>query len=91
MFVSHREASMKYLVRLMEVLTNHDPVTVTNLAMLARMNHKRCNNLVRQLERTGCVETNTIGNKRFVFLTETGNEYAEKLLDVNRFNISLFA
>jgi predicted transcriptional regulator len=76
------QLSMRYLTRIMNVLLLHKTLTVTNLAMLSRVNHKRCNSLVKTLEGRRLVETTMVGNKRFVLLTPEGNDYAKKLTEI---------
>jgi predicted transcriptional regulator len=70
------------MVRIMNALILHDTLTVTNLAMLSRVNHKRCNSMLKTLEEWRLVETTMVGNKRFVFLTPEGNGYAKKLTEI---------
>lgn len=75
--------SLTYLVRIMDVLTAHGELTVTNLAMLSRMNHKRCNDMIEWLKCSGYVRTSLFKNRRYIALTETGRAYAGRLLEVN--------
>lgn len=74
--------SMTYLVRIMGVLVNHVDVGVTSLAMMSRMNHKRCNVVIRWLEDSGYAYKRVFREKGFVVLTQSGREYAERLLEV---------
>jgi predicted transcriptional regulator len=75
--------SMTYLSRILDVLARHGELTITNLAMLSRMNHKRCVFLIRWLHDSGYVEIKEIKNKRYIGLTPPGNEYAKCMLQVN--------
>lgn len=76
------EPSITYLVRMMNVLIGSRNVTVTNLAMMSRMNHKRCNSMIRWLQDSGYVQTKVCGKKRYVALSQPGREYAGHLLEV---------
>lgn len=75
--------SMTYLVRIMRVLISQGEVTVTNLAMLSRVNHKRCTELIVWLQDSGYVEIKLHRSRRYVILTENGHNYGERLLDVS--------
>ncbi|MGI0012049.1 MAG: hypothetical protein ACREBU_01200 [Nitrososphaera sp.] len=75
--------SMTYLVRIMGVLISHGEVTTTNLAMLSRVNHKRCRELIRCLQDSGYVATRMHRSKRYVILTEAGYNYGKHLLEVS--------
>ena len=74
---------MTYLVRIMGVLLSHGEVTVTNLAMLSRVNHKRCTELIRWLQDSGYVEIKLHRSSRYIILTESGHNYGQRLLDVS--------
>ncbi|MGI0012057.1 MAG: hypothetical protein ACREBU_01240 [Nitrososphaera sp.] len=74
---------MTYLVRIMGVLISQGQVTVTNLAMLSRVNHKRCKELISGLQDAGYVETRLHRSKRYVILTESGYEYGKRLLELS--------
>jgi predicted transcriptional regulator len=73
---------MKYLIRMMVVLLAHDELTVTNLAMLSRMNYERCRNLLTWLLDSGYARTRLSKKRRFVALTQTGIEYAKRILEL---------
>ena len=75
--------SMTYLVRIMAVLISQGEVTVTNLAMLSRVNHKRCTELIGWLQDSEYVEIKLHRSKRYVILTENGLAYGERLLEVS--------
>lgn len=77
------EPSMRYLARLMEVLTTHDRISITNLAMLSRINHQRCGELLGRLERAGYVGTRMSKGRKYFLLTDRGKDSARMLLDVN--------
>ena len=81
---------MRYTIRAVDVLMNERVITITNLAMLSRLNHKRCRILVDQLEHVGYIETRKDGNKMYVHLTDLGKEYGWKLMNLNRKKISLY-
>jgi predicted transcriptional regulator len=66
----------------MGILISHGEITVTNLAMLSRVNHKRCTELIGWLRASGYVETRMHRNKRYVMLTESGYSYGNRLLEV---------
>ena len=75
--------SIKYLTRILDALSTHGELTVTNVAMLSRMNHNRCNAILKWLQITGLVNTRICNNKRYVALTQTGHDYARRLQEVN--------
>ena len=75
--------SMRYLVRIMGVLISQGQVTVTNLAMLSRVNHMRCAELIGWLQNSGYVEIKVHRKRHYVMLTENGHTYGERLLDVS--------
>ena len=75
--------SLTYLVRIMGVLISHGEVTITNLAMLSRVNHQRCRELSKWLQDSGYAETRVHRGKRYVMLTERGYDYGTRLLEVN--------
>lgn len=75
--------SIKYLTRTMDVLAAHGELTVTNLAMLSRVNHKRCVALLKWLQHSGYIQTRLFKKRRFVALTQAGCEFARHLQEVN--------
>lgn len=85
------ETSIAYLFRIMQVLLERETITVTNLAMLSRTNHKRCNVLLARLEETGFVSVKSNGKNRYVALTESGLLFAKKLVEVNELKSILYA
>jgi len=71
--------SIRYLIRIMDVLAGHSELTVTNLAMLSRVNHKRCLDLLLWLHESGYTRTRIFRKRRYVALTQNGCEYARHL------------
>ena len=84
------DTSITYLFRIMQVLLETETITVTNLAMLSRTNHKRCNVLLARLEQTGFVSVKSNGKNRYVVLTESGLLFAKKLVEVNELKSVLY-
>jgi predicted transcriptional regulator len=80
--MSRDTISLRYLLRLMEVLEENGEMTVTNLAMLSRLNHTRCTELVEQLQSADHVDIRILGRRRYVRLTQKGSMYAAKLREV---------
>jgi predicted transcriptional regulator len=68
----------------MEVLVRYPDISVTNLAMLSRMNHGRCNDFLQNLEKRGYVVLKSQGKKKQVTLTQSGAELGRKLIDLCR-------
>jgi predicted transcriptional regulator len=64
------------------VLASHGELTITNLAMLSKTNHKRCGALLKWLEDSGLVEFHPLKNKQFIALTPAGLEYARHVVEV---------
>ncbi len=83
MMIMANGPSLTYLCRTLKVLVLHTELTITNLAMLSRMNHKRCNVLLRWLEKSGYVEIRMFGKKRYITLTSIGLEYARHMQEIN--------
>jgi predicted transcriptional regulator len=67
----------------MGVLMSQGEVTMTNLAMLSRVNYQRCKELSSRLEESGYAEIKAHHQKRYVILTESGYDYGRRLLEVN--------
>lgn len=82
-YISEFIPSMKYLLRIMKVLKTHNHLTVTNIAMLSRINHKRCRAHIEWLEQKGYVTMKVLKGKKNIILTSSGLHYADKLLSVN--------
>lgn len=74
--------SLRYLLRMMDVLEGQGEMTLTNIAMLSRINHKRCTELVEHLRTAGHLEAIWVGNRRYFRLTQKGGQYAKKLREV---------
>jgi predicted transcriptional regulator len=64
-------------------LVSRQKVTITNLAMMSRVNHQRCRELVGWLQDSGYAEVRVYRRKRYVILTESGYDYGRRLLEVN--------
>jgi predicted transcriptional regulator len=74
--------SFKYLIRIVKSLASQGELTVTNLAMASRMNHKRCSSVLEWLVKTGMTQKRISGKKRYFALTHRGWEFldhAEKM------------
>jgi predicted transcriptional regulator len=67
---------------MMGVLMDSTELSVTSLAMISRMNHKRCNAMIRWLHDSGHVRIKVAKKNRSVILTQNGREYARRLLEV---------
>jgi predicted transcriptional regulator len=67
----------------MGIMISHGEVTITNLAMLSRINHQRCRELTSWLQASGYAVTRLHRQKRYVILTERGYDYGTRLLEVN--------
>ena len=76
--------SMKYLIRIMQVLMEYESISITNIAMLARINHKRCSVVLTWLEAAQFVNAKVSGSKKFYSLSPSGFAYGIKLLEINR-------
>ena len=83
-------SSFKCILRIMLVLAEHETITITNLAMLSRMNHKRCVKLVTSLEKAGTARMEAKSNKRYVSLTTKGREYSNKLSEIGKITTSIY-
>lgn len=75
--------SLTYLVRIMRVLASRSELTVTNLAMMSRINHQRCSALLEWLQDSGYAQARLVRKRRFIALTEIGRDFANRLLEVN--------
>ena len=67
----------------MAVLADQGELTVTNVAMLSRVNHKRCGTVLMWMVDSGYIETRVIKKKRHVVLTQTGCEYARRMQELS--------
>jgi predicted transcriptional regulator len=74
--------SLRYLVRILAVLLDHDEVTITNLAMMSRVNHRRCREVVGMMRDSGYARTTVRRKKQYVGLTESGYRYGKRLLEL---------
>ncbi|MGI0012056.1 MAG: hypothetical protein ACREBU_01235 [Nitrososphaera sp.] len=74
---------MTYLIRMMDVLAVHSELTLTDLAMLSRMNHKRCRILLIWMLDSGYATTRLLKKRRYVALTQTGIEFARRVHELN--------
>jgi predicted transcriptional regulator len=75
---------MRYIPRMVETLVENGELTVSNLAMLSRTNHRRCNDMLRWLQGFGYVRRRVHDNRRFIVLTESGIEFAKCLEPLKR-------
>ena len=76
------QPSLTYVGRLADVLLKYERLNVTNLAMLSRINHKRCGALLERLKKLDYIDKKEEDGQVFFFLTENGREYAMKVRDV---------
>ena len=81
--MSRETPSLRYLVRVMDVMSGRQQVSITNLALMARLNHRRCTELVYWLVESGYCEIITENKNRMVRLTDSGFQYGLQLLKVN--------
>ena len=66
----------------MEVLVTYYEISITNLAMLSRINHQRCRQLVKTLEACNYLTTRFEGKRQYVAITPLGRTFAEKLFEI---------
>ena len=83
------DPSIRYLVRLMSFLLIRDETTITNLAMMSRINHQRCLELIRWLQASGYAHISERRKKRYIALTEDGYRYGKRLIDVYEMSRSI--
>jgi predicted transcriptional regulator len=69
-------ASLTYLARIMEVLIEYHRITITNVAMLSRINHQRCRAIITFLVASGYVDSQFDGSKEYFSLTNPGLKLA---------------
>lgn len=70
--------SLKYVLRIIRVLSQQHEIGVTDLALLARVNHQRCMTSLDWMEELGLVQITPKNNRREVAVTDTGKDYIEK-------------
>ena len=80
--MSWPSVSLRYLLRIMEVLEERGEMTLTNLAMLSRINHKRCTELVEHLKSADHLEARMVRGRRYVRLTQKGGQFVKSLREV---------
>jgi predicted transcriptional regulator len=80
--LSSAHPSLTYVGRLADVLLKYERLNVTNLAMLSRINHKRCGALLDTLKMLDYIDKQEADGQVFFFLTKKGKEYAMKVRDV---------
>ena len=74
------EISIRYLYRMILVLRDNPRIGISELALLARINHQRCAANIEELERLGFVQLSSRSNRKQVLVTPTGIEYMTKLI-----------
>ncbi|MGI0013901.1 MAG: hypothetical protein ACREBU_10740 [Nitrososphaera sp.] len=74
-----REPSMKYFMRIIKVLAEHQQIGLSNLARLSRMNHKRCRAIVKWMEQEGYLVVLSKGGRKTITVTEQGMRYIKNL------------
>lgn len=77
---------MTYLIRIMSVLSQHGELSITNLAMLSRVNHERCAAMTVWLQAAGLVGTKLSDRRRYFTLTTSGHEYARRMQEIKEIN-----
>lgn len=63
---------------MIRVLSQQHQIGVTDLALLARVNHQRCLTNLRWMEELGLVQITPKNNRREVLVTDAGSNYIEK-------------
>ena len=74
--------SIKYLMRIIQVLFNHPKIGISDLALLSRMNHQRCVAIVRWLAQLGYVRISVENNRKEVIVTESGSDFIRKFVSL---------
>jgi hypothetical protein len=65
------------------VLATQGELTPSSVAMLSRVNHKRCRILLEWMQDAGYVRARSLRNKRYFMLTQSGHEYARLVHGLN--------
>lgn len=69
-------------MRMARVLCDNRCIGITDLALLARINHQRCLVNIQWMERKGIVQVSTINNRKEVIVTDAGIDYLKRLASV---------
>lgn len=70
---------MKYFMRIVKVLAEHQQVGISNLAARTRMNHKRCAAIVRWMQQEGYLVVSIKNGKKTIHVTEQGMHHIRKI------------
>lgn len=77
--MSAQQPSFRYIMRMIQVLSEHHRIGISDLALLARVNHQRCLINLKWMEQRGFVQISIDNNRKQVSVTEVGADYIAKL------------
>jgi predicted transcriptional regulator len=74
------DPSLRYFIRIVKILQEHNPIGITDLATFARMNHQRCAPALQWLEHMDYIVIQRFDNGRMIInVTEKGRDYLNRL------------
>ena len=69
-------------MRMIRILSNHHQIGISDLALLARVNHQRCLLNLKWMEELGFVQISTANNRKLVNVTEIGADYMTRIVSL---------
>lgn len=80
--MTHSEVSLRYLLRILRVLSDQHRIGISDLALLARINHQRCVANIACLEQLGFIEVSMANNRKEITITTSGADFVTKLVSL---------
>lgn len=80
--MTHSEVSLRYLLRILCVLSDQRRIGISDLALFARINHQRCVANITCLKQLGFVEVFTANNRKEIMNTANGVDFVTKLVSL---------
>lgn len=74
------EPSMRYYIRVIRVLEDHQAIGISDLAAKTRMHHSRCSGIVKFMEQEGYLLVSFDRGRKTIKVTEKGMLQIKKLL-----------
>lgn len=70
---------MKYFMRVIRILAEHQQIGISSLATRSRMNHNRCAWIVKWMQEQGYLVVSIKNGKKTIKVTEQGMQHIKKL------------
>lgn len=82
-YVYDFDSRIRYIIRILRILREQREIGVSDLVSRTRINHQRCNTVLKEMYEQGYLFLSSNGNgRKYISLTPKGLDYSTKLFSL---------